>query len=131
MPECEVLPRKHRQLCIGDLTKLVKLSSRTIDEPAFGSPNFAEIFSDVAPTWAKIETTPGKTLFDGVSVDQSVSHVISIRFDPTVTSETWVETVPGAIRYKIIEVEDLEERNEWLRLYCTEQGAVGLAAAEV
>ena len=120
MPVCSFKKRKHRKVCAGDLRTLLKLQDRDITPPDFDSVDFDENFVDASEVWALVETVTGKTVFDGVNADINVTHMIFIRFDATVTSETWVE-LEGK-RLDIISTENLEGRDEWLLLVCTDRG---------
>ena len=128
MPKCQFLRRKHRKVCIGDLNTLITLQTRDIVAPIFNEVDFDENFQDfsVPEVWALVETATGKAVFDGVDTDINITHMIIIRFDATVTSETWVELDDGR-RLDIQFTEDLEERHEWLMMFCTLRG-VGEAA---
>lgn len=125
MPSCQFIKRKHRKICIGDLNSLILLQSRHIVAPVFDDVDFDEDFQDTSEVWAKIDTQIGKTVFDGVDTDINVTHKITIRFDPSVTTETWVEF--ASRKFDIMLTENLEERDEWLLLFCTVRG-VGEAA---
>ena len=70
-----------------------------------------------------MKTVAGKVFFDGVNVDVAVSHEILVRYDPSVTSETWILLKDGR-RLDVVNVEDLEGRHEYLRLLCNEVTAV-------
>ena len=120
MPKCSFVKRKHRKICIGDLNTLIKLQSRDIVEPDFDSVDFDENFVDTSEVWSLVETATGKTVFDGVDTDINVTHMIFVRFDVTVTSETWVEL--ESRRLDILFTENLENRGEWLLLMCTDRG---------
>jgi len=128
VPKCQFLRRKHRKVCIGDLNTLITLQTRDIVAPIFNEVDFDENFQDfsVPEVWALVETATGKAVFDGVDTDINITHMIIIRFDATVTSETWVELDDGR-RLDIQFTEDLEERHEWLMMFCTLRG-VGEAA---
>lgn len=125
MPSCQFIKRKHRKICIGDLDTLIKLQSRDIVSPVFGDVDFDEDFQDTSEVWALIKTQTGKTVFDGVDTDFNITHGMTIRFDPSVTTETWVEL--DSRKFDIMMLENLEERNEFLLLFCTVRG-VGEAA---
>jgi len=120
MAKCKFLKRPHRKVCLGDLNDLIILQTRDITEPLFDTVDFDENFGDLPEVYAKIKTTSGRTVFDGVDTDVNVSHEITIRFDPVVTSETWVEF--EGRRLDILRVEDLEERHEWQLLLCLDRG---------
>lgn len=122
MAKCVSIQRKHRKPCIGDLDKEIVLQNRNITPPPFGVPDFDEAFTPKATVWASINTLAGKTIFDGVSQDSAVTHEFIIRYDDTVTSETWIEF--EGRRFDIVPngVQDWEERHEWLSLLAAERG---------
>ena len=117
----QTLKRRRRKICSGDLRDRIQLQDREITEPNFGEVDFGEDFTSV-DAWAMIETTAGRTFFDGVNVDVAISHRIVIRYDSRITSE-WFVLLDGDTRLKIIDVEDLEHRHEYLRLLCSERGS--------
>lgn len=131
MPVCVRIRGKRKKLCSGDLNQLIQLQNRAIAAPQQGGVDFTEVFQDkpintdeASPynegdVWAFIETTGGKTIFDGVN-DRVVSHDIYLRFVDGVTAETWV--VYNGNRYDVVTVENLDEANEYLRLRCNLRG---------
>ena len=124
----KVVRKGRRKLCVGDLRDRICLQTRTITEPAFGNAEFGEDFEGESEVWAAIKTMSGKVFFDGVGADVNVTHEVLIRHDPTVTAETWIELGDGR-RLDIVNVEDLEERGEYLRLLCTDRGSRDKGAA--
>ena len=74
---------------------------------------------------AILQTKRGKVLFDGVSIDQNVTHRICLEFVAGVTSETWV--LYNGRRFDILDVENVGEQGQCLILLCNERG-VGEAA---
>ena len=128
MPKCKFIKRKHRKVCIGDLDTLITLQTRDIVAPVFDEVDFDEDFQDfpTAQVWALVETATGKAVFDGIDTDVNITHIITIRYDVNVTSETWIDFDDGR-KLDIQFTEDLEERHEWLMLFCTLRG-VGEAA---
>lgn len=125
MARCQKIKRKKRQVCVGDLNKEIVLQNRNIAEPLFGSPDFDENFTTIATVWAAVNTVSGKTYFDGVGTDINITHEIFIRYDATVTAESWVQF--GGRRIDILNTEDLDERGEFMKLVCNDRG---LTAAE-
>ncbi len=117
----QTVRRGRRKLCLGDLRDRICLQTRSITEPAFGSVEPGEDFVGDSEVWALVKTTAGKVFFNGVNADLSISHEILIRYDPAVTAETWRELEDGR-RLDIVNVEDLEDRKEYLRLFCTDRG---------
>lgn len=127
---CKKIRRKSRSVCIGDMNTLIKLQNRNITPPLFGDPDFDEEFTDVAEVWAMVNTVSGKTVFDGVNTDINVTHEIYIYYDATVTAETWVELNGKRLDIVPNGVENLEERDEFLKLTCTERGANTIEATK-
>jgi len=127
MPKCQFLRRKHRKVCIGDRDTLITLQSRDIVAPVFGDVDFEEDFQDISEVWAKVETQTGEEIFDGVDTAFNVTHIFTIEFDPSITTETWVELDDRKL--DIIATENFEERNESLALFCTLRGTGEAAKA--
>jgi len=123
-----LLLRKRREPCLGDLRQRVKLHDRDIQVPKFGDPDFTEEFSGTKIVWASVKTIMGQTIFTGANVDVALSHEIIIRFDERVNSETWIEFEGNNLN--IVNVEDLDERHDFMRLRCMKRGDKDLGAAQ-
>jgi SPP1 family predicted phage head-tail adaptor len=106
----------------------ITLEDRDITPPEFGSTDFSETFTTSSTVWALIETVDGKTFFDGVSTEDNVTHWVYINYDATVTAETWI-TLSDSRRLDILRVEDLDERNDFMLLHCTDRGATTASQA--
>ena len=132
MPICQKIKRKHRKVAIGDLSELITLQNRNIVEPLFGEPDFDEEFSGDLEVWAAVTTVNGKTFFDNVGTEgglqSDISHELFIKYESTVTAETWV--ILGLNRLDILKVEDLDGRNEFMRLTCIDRGLIAQEATK-
>jgi SPP1 family predicted phage head-tail adaptor len=111
------------------LNRRIKLHVRTITPPKTSGTDFTEEFVSTKEVWAKIKTSSGKVFFADTQTDVSLTHEMYIRFNVTVTSETWIE-YEGSY-FDIVAVEDLEERHEFMHLRCVERGAKTVDAAHV
>lgn len=120
MPKCSYIKRKKRKLCIGDMDKIVTIQDRNIGEPFFSSVDFDEAFSNNGTVWASVKTVSGNTFFDGANTETNITHEFGIRYDSSVSSETWIEW--DGRRFDILDAQDLEERKEWMILVCAERG---------
>ena len=123
------IKRPRRDSSIGDLNTRIILHDRDIRTPLFEQTDFTEKFSKSVEVWANARTASGQTLFTDVNVDVALTHIIIIRFDSTVTSQTWIELDGKNI--KIVNVEDLDERHEFLRLKCTLRGDKDLGSSQL
>lgn len=128
MSVCVKIKNKKRRLCIGDLDRKIKVQARSIVPPASGSVDFNESFTQVLYVWALVQTTLGSQFFDGVSLPNPFTHKVYIRYRSShvVTAEDWVEI--DDVKYDIVDVEDLDERHEYLLLKCKKKGANTIAA---
>ena len=124
----QVIPKKNRRLCIGQMRDHITISGRKILEPEFGDVDFLEQFKDGVVRWATVNTIKGKTVFAGIGVDVALSHEIYIRYDQCVTSESWI-VLPDDTRLDVVMVEDLDERHEFMRLLCQDRGDKDRAAS--
>ena len=98
---------------------LIVLQDRAIT-PVIGSPDFDETFTENSTVYALIETKKGDTAFDGIDTEVDVTHWFYIRFISGITSGTWINYQGD--RYDILDVEDLDTRNEFMLLRATDRG---------
>jgi SPP1 family predicted phage head-tail adaptor len=120
VPRCQKIRRSKRQVCVGDLDTEIILQDRAIQGVTTADVNFDETFTPTATVWAMIETVAGATVFDSTNTEVALTHRIYIRFDATVTAETWVEIYSD--KYDIVTVENLDRRSEFMRLNCVIRG---------
>ena len=127
MPRCQKIRRKKRSVCIGDLDTEIAIQTRSLDDSLDGQET--EIFTTVFTAFAMMETLRGVFVVDQVSGgDIEATHAWTIRFpDEVVTGENWI--LVNSKRFRILDQENLEERNDWLKLLCTSRGSVDREAA--
>lgn len=128
MPVCIKIRKKKRELCIGDMRDEIILQDRSITPPDFGATDFTENFISTPPSWALVNTVSGKTYFDDINTEIDITHEIYIRFDATVTAETWI--LFDGRRIDILTTEDLDERHIFMKLTCNDTGESARAASE-
>jgi len=116
MPVCVKIKGRKRQICAGDLDRRITLTGRTIQTTEIGTPDFGEDFPDAIQRWAMILTEKGDEVFAFNNVDRVFSHSFYLRYDPVITASYYVEF--DGNRYDILNVEDLDERHEFIRLKC-------------
>jgi len=109
-----------RKVNVGDMHHRVLLHTRSITPPVFGSIDFTEAFAGNS-RWASIHTKDGKLVMDDVGRDVNSTHQIYIRYDSVVDSETFVQSEDGR-RFKVLSVENFDNRKEYMKLNCTDRG---------
>lgn len=129
MTICVKINGKKRRLCGDELDRILILQNRTITAPIGGDDvDYGEAFDDLSDdTPCMIKTRPvGTTFFGGVTnTEETIDIEFYIRFEEGISTETWIEFEGD--RYRILHVEDLDKRHEWLKLVCTERGDKGNA----
>lgn len=118
MAKCIKIQRKHRKVCIGDLDTFIDIFTRTETTQNFlADVNFTIHQADVEVLW---ETIKGVEIFDETNVGTISTERIFMPYDADITKEFFIKL--EGVFYRILDVEDLERRNEWLKLMLTERG---------
>jgi SPP1 family predicted phage head-tail adaptor len=102
------------------MNQQITLQNRSIQAPTGSGVDYDEDFDGDNIVWALVETVEGETIFDSTNIEQVVTHHFYIRFVQGVTSETWVDY--QSVKYDILDVENLDERDEWLLLRTNSRG---------
>lgn len=129
MPKCSYIHKKKRNVCIGDMRDRVTIELRSLTPPIEGSTDFTETFSTKQEMWAAINSVSGETVFDGTNTERVVTHHVYIRFLAGVTAEDWV--LFNDERLDVLTVENLDNRNDFMLLKCTNRGTTANAANEL
>lgn len=109
--------RRRRIVAIGDMNEKITLQTRTLNTRFQSSSHEDDVsFTDVQTVWALVETTRGVQEFDGVELRAAYTHRFYIRYTPDIDQMYWVEY--NSKRYDIVDVENLDERKEFLMLKC-------------
>ena len=121
MPKCSKIRKKKRQICVGDLRDSITIQNRSITPPLSGV-DFTETFDGDRPIPAMVNTVSGKTFFDGVNTETPITHKVGFRYDETITAESWI-LLKDNRRLDILNLENLDERDEWMMATCVDRGA--------
>lgn len=105
-----------------------ELQNRDMKASGFDA-NFDEVFTKFSDVILAFDTDEnGKTIFDSVSVEQSVTGEAYMEFEEGVTSELWV--LYNNRRIKIVDVENIGELNGILKLTLQEKGDSSLESTK-
>ena len=119
MAKCQKIQSIHRKVCIGDMRDEIILQDRAITS-VISSADFDETFTTADTVFAMVKTVKGDTVFDGTDTEVDISHHFYIRFIDDITAETWISFLDN--RFDILDVEDLDSRQEFLLLRATDRG---------
>lgn len=122
MPKCQPIRRRNRNICIGDMRDKIALQSRTIVAPSAGGSDMTESFVTTKTVWSLVETRQGVEIFDGTNMLGVATHYFYIRYSAGLTAETWIQF--KSKYYDILDIQNLEERDEFILLRCNERGTI-------
>ena len=120
MPRRNIQFRKLRKSSVGDLRECISLEQRAIAAPSFDSASFTQDYEVIAEVWAKVETRSEQRTFDNVNIGEIITHEFTIRHRDDVTSEIRIRYKD--VLFRIIKIENLEERDDYILLKCKEDG---------
>ncbi len=111
-----------RKVPVGDMRTPVIIHQAQILAPIAGVDLGRKITAVVEPWFCKVTTPTGVYAFDSSNIEQIITHDFQGRFVDSVDRDMVIEW--NSEYYRIISVEDFEERHEFLRLRCTVRGAI-------
>jgi len=133
MSKCKSLYFSDDRICISDLKHHIGLYTRDIVAPNFlGGTNvdYTEKFTLISNVWSAIKVINGTNEFNSVSINKTnITHFFYIRYKAGITQETWVDYRTN--RYNIMKVENLNENNKYLKLYCILSGDKDKAGSQI
>ena len=113
-----------KRVCIGQLDKPIQIESRNIQAPANKTPQDVdadEIFENRVHVWANIKTLSGEAIFDGVNIEQTITHIFTFNYlGFEISTLDWV--IYDNRRFKIMSVENINEDNIFTAVRCVDRG---------
>jgi len=132
MALCIPIQRKITKICVGSLNRLASIFTRDIDapiDPMDTLVDYRENFTLVTKVYSMIETISGQVIFDDISIENTPTHNIYIRYISGITQENWI-TDSDNTRYNILNVIDLDHNKRFMQLSCVVRGDASFAATE-
>lgn len=97
----------------GDLRHRINIYTREQIEETDGSGVFTKL-TEIAILWAMIKPVSGLTRIDSKQIGEEVTHIITIRYFPLISSEHWLKL--DKRNFEIKTVKNIDERNQYLEL---------------
>lgn len=124
-------------LCVGTMTDYIMIKKREQVgiNPDPNSTQASEIFTDIQDYMGYLEAVKPTTRFDGVYIDNTVTHIVYIPFDQTTfeldKNSLFAELERTRNRlFKMQKCMNYGEQDEYLALFLSETGFVDVEAAE-
>lgn len=122
------ITRPRRKYNIGQMSERVVIQERGLNATVPGDFVADLEFGKGIETWASLKTYAPVEFFDGVNTIRKATHKFGIRYRPGITSEMFL--THKKIIYDIADVENFEQRNEFLILSCNVRGTKNLETNE-
>ena len=120
MSECERIHVRHKRLCVGDLDRRIYINNRILNTPGSTIDYSSEMVTP-EKVWSAVKTAKGRQMFFTTNEDRAVTHLFYMRYKDGVDSRCWVQY--KSEYYDIVDTENVDERDEWLVLYCNVRGS--------
>jgi len=120
----KTIRRPRKDVAVGDMDVRIEIVPRDIQPPVAGDAAHSQLFGTATVVWASVSTVDSDDLFDGANLAPGPTHEFHIRFISGLTAESWVKYRDE--NYRILDVQDFEERQEFHVLSCAKKGAEGL-----
>lgn len=118
MAKCTKIVNNKRLVCIGAMKHSIAIIARAIETLSVG---YTMDFSNTTTVFAAIKTKKGTPVFNGVNIEQELTHVYYIRAG-YVTVENNYTIFFNNKYYKVIDFEDMEEEHRFIGIISVERG---------
>jgi head-tail adaptor len=121
MPETPIFTRRDPLIVeAGELHHFITIQRASTLGDSFGQSINPVQWDDVFQTWAALYTAGGRETSMASHIVSAVSHVVKIRWTPTIIMRANYRVVLGPRYFTVAYVENVKERNFVLLLYATE-----------
>jgi SPP1 family predicted phage head-tail adaptor len=104
----------------GELLHFITIQRASLVGDSFGKSINPVAWEDLYSTWAAIYTAGGREVAQASHIVSSVTHVIKVRFNPTVIMRANYRVVYKARYFTVQYVENVKEQDAVLLLACSE-----------
>lgn len=129
MTVCEFKRVKKIKLCRGDLNTVAEIQRRSLDESDFDSSQPVETFVIVTTRRSALETitrgtSGGAKKFQGISIDDSSTHIFWMIYDPSlnIIEKNNFFIVANSKRYRVVSAINVNEENHTLAVQVEDRG---------
>jgi SPP1 family predicted phage head-tail adaptor len=119
---CGRIKKNTNKICISDLDKRVIFQITSITGTNSPDISTAVGFTNIATVWAMIKTRATTQYINGVNIEVGISTDIYIRYNSNIdiTKQLYIEY--NSAKYKVINAENIDKENDFIRFRCVEHG---------
>ena len=122
---------KKAKICTKDLDKRITLVYPFNTGTSDLNVNTLRSFKKIGDFWAAIKTTAGAQFFDEVNLQEGITTDFYIRFTKSVDLSKTIWVIYNNRRFKIVNPENINEDNLWIKLRAVERGTVLVEANKI
>lgn len=119
------------QICTKDLKKRITIQYPFNVGTSNAGANTTRSFKDVVVVWAAVKTTPTGQFFEGINIEEAITTDFYIRFTSLVDLGKQIWVLFNGKRFKIANVENINEDNRYFRLRAIERGITAQEANKI
>ena len=119
------------KICTKDLDKRITLQYPFNVGTSNASANTTRSFKDILKVWAAVKTNPTGQFFEDTNIEEAITTDFYIRFTSLVDLGKKIWVLFNGKRFKIANVENLNEDNRFFRLRAIERGIIAQEANKI
>lgn len=125
---CKTIKPNISRICSADFNRKIKIQYTASVPNNNPNSNAGTTFKDLKTVWAMVKTGITTEFIDNVNVERSVNIDFYIRYTNSIDFEKEIWVLFDNNRYKISSVDNIDKRNEIVRLRAIERGNKSLGA---
>ena len=119
------------KICTGALNKRITIEYPFNVGTSNSNVNTNRDFEEVGNFWAAIKTTSGGRFFEGTNLEEGITTDFFIKFTKSIDLQERIWVRFDNRRFKIADVQNLNEDNRIIRLRAIERGTVLVEANKI
>ena len=135
---CKKVIFKRKKICRGDFRHKIQLYKREQASVSYGGLEPTESFSLVAEPFAAVETVRGTTRFAEINIEERPTHIFNIVYTSYLFNTVKFDELEKGnyfVRFKgrnylVLNLENIDEDNQYIAIQTTERGTATLEASK-
>jgi len=119
---CRSIKPSINKVCVADLNKKIKLQYSSSIPNNNPNMNAGTSFKDIKTVWAMVKTRSAAEFIKNTDINRVITTEFYIRFDSSIDFETELYIELGNQLYKVINVENIDEQDRFVKLSATDKG---------
>jgi SPP1 family predicted phage head-tail adaptor len=122
MSRCRTIQPNITKICAANFNRKITLQYAASVANNNPNQNAGSASKDIKTCWAMVKTTPSAEFDNETNINEGITTDFYIRYDSTIDlgKSIWVEF--DSNKYRITDVENIDLRNELLRLRSVKRG---------